>query len=100
MVIALGYDPQNAVSFIAGGARHIAQWLIAAQSNTQDFSGTHAFEPQLGPHEGHRTDLARNVDRLADRVGRSWALGPRHGANYTSLEARCRLVSHDRQIQA
>jgi len=64
MVIALGYDTQNDVAFVPCRSRHVAQGLLATQADGEHFAGLHAFEPELGAHEGHRADLGRDVDRL------------------------------------
>jgi len=83
MVIARRYDPQNDVSFVTRRARNIAQRLIATQSDVEHIARLHALEPELGAHEGHRADLAGNVDRLVRGGG--------HGFNYTAPALRCRL---------
>ena len=83
MVIAGRYDPQNDVSFVTSRARHIAQRLIAAQSDVEHIARQHALELELGAYEGHGTDLAGNVDRLVGGAG--------HGFNYTAPALQCRL---------
>jgi Fur family ferric uptake transcriptional regulator len=61
MALAIGVDGQNDVPFLAGGARHVAQRFFAAQANAQNLARPHAFELELGAHEGHGTDLAGDV---------------------------------------
>jgi hypothetical protein len=83
MVIAGRYDPQNDVSFVTRRARNIAQRLIAAQSDMEHIARQHALELELGPYEGHGTDLAGYVD--------SFVGGRGHCFNYTAPALRCRL---------
>ena len=64
MGIASVFDRQDAVAFLARGAGDVAQRLLAAQTHAQDLARFHAFEPELGAHERHGADLARDVDRL------------------------------------
>ena len=64
MDIAVGHDAQNGVAFVARGARHVAQGLVAFEAHRKNFTRLHALEPELGANEGHGTDFAGNVDRL------------------------------------
>jgi len=82
MVIALGYDTQNDVSFVPRRTRHVAQRLFAAQPDGEHLAGLHAFELELGAHKRHWADLAGDVERL---------VGAGHGANYTPSDRRCRV---------
>jgi Fur family transcriptional regulator, ferric uptake regulator len=69
MGLAVAFDPQNGVAFLARGTRYVAQWLLAAQANAQDLAWLHALELELGTHEGHRTNFARDVDGVVGRDG-------------------------------
>jgi len=62
MGVAVVVDAQNCVAFVARGAWHIAQGLLAPEPDTEGFARAHAFELEFGPHESHRADLAGNVD--------------------------------------
>jgi Fur family transcriptional regulator, ferric uptake regulator len=64
MGIAFVFYRQDAVALLARGAGHVAQRFIALEAHAQDLARLHAFEPELGAHEGHRADLGRDVDRL------------------------------------
>jgi len=92
MVIALGYDAQNDVSFVPCCPWHVAQRLLAAQTDGQHFAGLHALEPELGAHERHRADLAGYVEHLVGtgRFG-TGRFRAGHGANYTRFDRRCRV---------
>ena len=69
MVIAGGYDPQNDVPFVTSRARHIAQRLIAAQSDVEHIARQHALKHEFGADEGHGADLAGNVDVIVGLYG-------------------------------
>ncbi len=97
MVITAGYDPQDAVSLITRRSRHVAQWFVATQPDIQNLAGPHAFQPQLGPHEGHGTNLARDIQpvvRGQGFVASMRGVGIGHGDNYTPPDGRCRLPLH------
>ncbi len=64
MDIAVDYDAKNSVAFVAGGARHVAQRLVAFQAHCQNLARFHALELELSAHEGHRADLAGDVDAV------------------------------------
>lgn len=84
MVTTIRYYPQNHVALISRSLGDISQRLIAAQAHAQDFAGTHALEPQLSAHEGHRAHLAGDIDALVGDGGS-------HPANYTPTAGRCRV---------
>src|SRR4029450_11106007 len=52
------------VAFLACGAGNVSQRFFAAEADAQDLARLHAFEPELGSHEGHGADLGRDVHRL------------------------------------
>jgi Fur family ferric uptake transcriptional regulator len=64
MGIARLFDRQDAVAFLARGARDVAQRFFALEAHPQDLTWLHAFEPELGAHEGHGADLGCDIDRL------------------------------------
>lgn len=66
MILAIGLDGEDRVAFVACRPGHVAQRLVAAQSYAEDLAGLHPLELELGPHEGHRADLAGDVDGLVD----------------------------------
>ena len=68
MGIACNFYRQDAMAFLACGAGDVAQRFLATQAHAQDLARLHAFEPELGAHEGHGADLARDVDRLIWRL--------------------------------
>lgn len=88
MVIALGYDPQNDVALVTRGAWNIAQRLLAAQAHGEHLAGPQTFKPQFGAHEGHRADLAGDVEGVAGGIG---GRGSGHVPNYTAPAGRCRV---------
>ena len=90
MGIACILDRQDAVAFLAGGAGHVAKGLVAAQAHTQDLARLHAFEPEFCSHEGHRADLARDVDRLVgvDSHGPTTIPRPRAGVGCRGMPDR------------
>ena len=67
MGLTIVFDPQNGVALLARGARHVAQRLLAAEANAQDLARLHALELELGAHEGHGADLARDIDGVVGR---------------------------------
>jgi Fur family ferric uptake transcriptional regulator len=77
MGLAIVFDPQNGVAFLARGARHVAQRLLAAKANAQDLARLHALELELGAHEGHGTNFAGDVDGMVGRDGHHPATIPR-----------------------
>jgi len=77
MCLAIVFDPQNGVAFLARGARHVAQRLLAAKANAQDLARLHALELELGAHEGHGTNFAGDVDGMVGRDGHHPATIPR-----------------------
>ena len=91
MVTTVGYYPQNAVSLLARRFGHVAQRFVPSKPDAQDFARAHALQPELRAHEGHRANLAGNVDDLVgfDRLG-----GHGHWPNYTPPEGRCRVPEH------
>jgi hypothetical protein len=64
MGIACIFDRQDAVAFLTCGAGNVAQRFLAFEAHAEDLTRLHAFEPELGAHEGHRADLGGDVDRL------------------------------------
>ena len=42
MGLTVVLDPQNAVTLLAGGARHVAQRLVALEADAQDLARPHA----------------------------------------------------------
>lgn len=64
MGIACIFYRQDAVAFLARGAGNVAQRFLALEAHAQDLARLHAFELELGAHEGHGADLGRDVDRL------------------------------------
>ena len=64
MGLAVVFDPQDGVAFLACGARHVAQGLLADEPNTQDLARLHALELELGAHEGHGTNFAGDIDGM------------------------------------
>ena len=90
MVVAVGLDRQDGVAFLAGGPRHVAQGLLAAQAHAQELARLHALEPELGADEGHGADLARDVDRLVgmDCHHPTTIPRPRSGVGYRGMPDR------------
>ena len=46
---------------VADRARNVVPRLAASQHNIGDLSGCHSFQQELGSHEGHRADLASDI---------------------------------------